>query len=100
MLVRMRREQAVVDEVSSFTSSKTPSLLNSVSNHIDQFIIIDRNTDIVTPLCTQLTYEGLIDETMGINHCKLYLRRRKKKEEIESVYVKERERVYINKGEV
>ncbi|KAI9278467.1 Sec1-like protein [Phascolomyces articulosus] len=69
MLVRMRREQAVVNEVSSFTSSKTPSLLNSVSNHIDQFIIIDRNIDIVTPLCTQLTYEGLIDETMGINHC-------------------------------
>ncbi|KAI7853803.1 Sec1-like protein [Circinella umbellata] len=69
MLVRMRREQAVVDEVSSFTSSKQPSLLNSVSNHIDQFIIIDRNIDIVTPLCTQLTYEGLIDETMGINHC-------------------------------
>ncbi|KAI8141985.1 Sec1-like protein [Fennellomyces sp. T-0311] len=69
MLVRMRREQAVVDEVSSFTASKTPSLLNTVSNHIDQFIIIDRNIDIVTPLCTQLTYEGLIDETMGINHC-------------------------------
>lgn len=66
----MRREQAIVDEVSSHTSSRNPSFLNTISNHIDQFIIIDRNIDIVTPLCTQLTYEGLIDETMGIQHCK------------------------------
>lgn len=71
MLLRMRREQAVVDEVSSHTASRNPSLLNTISNHIDQFIIIDRNVDLVTPLCTQLTYEGLIDETMGIRHCKL-----------------------------
>ncbi|KAL1931765.1 hypothetical protein VTP01DRAFT_9909 [Rhizomucor pusillus] len=69
MLLRMRREQAIVDEVSSHTSSRNPSFLNTISNHIDQFIIIDRNIDIVTPLCTQLTYEGLIDETMGIQHC-------------------------------
>ncbi|ORY99861.1 Sec1-like protein [Syncephalastrum racemosum] len=69
MLLRMRREQAVVDEVSSHTAARTPSLLNSVSNHIDQFIIIDRNVDVLTPLCTQLTYEGLIDETIKIQHC-------------------------------
>lgn len=69
MLLRMRREQSVTDEVSSTTSAKTPSLLNTISNHIDQFIIIDRNVDLVTPLCTELTYEGLIDETMGIKHC-------------------------------
>ncbi|KAJ8659540.1 hypothetical protein O0I10_004905 [Lichtheimia ornata] len=68
MLLRMRREHAVVDEVSSYTASRTPSLLNNISNHIDQLIIIDRNVDIVTPLCTQLTYEGLIDETMAINN--------------------------------
>ncbi|KAI9007510.1 Sec1-like protein [Phycomyces nitens] len=60
--------KAVVEEVASTTSAKTPSLLNTVSNHIDQFIIIDRNVDIITPLCTELTYEGLIDETMGIHH--------------------------------
>ncbi|KAI7881074.1 Sec1-like protein [Lichtheimia hyalospora FSU 10163] len=68
MLLRMRREHAVVDQVSSYTASRTPSLLNNISNHIDQLIIIDRNVDIVTPLCTQLTYEGLIDETMAINN--------------------------------
>ncbi|KAI8099584.1 Sec1-like protein [Halteromyces radiatus] len=68
MLLRMRREQAVVEEVSVSTAVKMPSLLNTVSNHIDQLIIIDRNVDTITPLCTELTYEGLIDETMGIRH--------------------------------
>jgi hypothetical protein len=29
-------------------------------------VILDRQADIVTPLCTQLTYEGLIDEIIGI----------------------------------
>lgn len=70
MLIRMRREQAIVDEVSSSTSRKTPSLLNSLSTHIDQLVIIDRNVDLFTPLCTQLTYQGLIDEIFGIKHCK------------------------------
>lgn len=70
MLIRMRREQSVVDEVSSSTMRKNPSLLNSLSTHIDQLVIIDRNVDLYTPLCTQLTYQGLIDEIFGIKHCK------------------------------
>ncbi|KAF7727274.1 hypothetical protein EC973_007790 [Apophysomyces ossiformis] len=69
MILRMRREQAVVDEVSPASAAKLPSLLNSVSSHIEQIIIIDRNVDMLTPLCTQLTYEGLIDEMMTIKHC-------------------------------
>jgi len=35
---------------------------------IDHLIIIDREVDLVTPLLTQLTYEGLIDEVFGINN--------------------------------
>lgn len=31
-------------------------------------ILLDREIDIVTPMCTQLTYEGLIDETLQIKH--------------------------------
>ncbi|CAO3695260.1 unnamed protein product [Umbelopsis ramanniana] len=68
MLIRMRREQAVVEEVSTSTSRQNPSLLNSLSTHIDQLVIIDRNVDLYTPLCTQLTYEGLIDEIFRIKH--------------------------------
>ena len=38
---------------------------------IDSMIVIDRQVDMVTPLCTQLTYEGLVDEVMGIKNCKV-----------------------------
>ena len=44
----------------------------NVSEAIDSLIIIDRNVDLVTPLLTQLTYEGLIDEFFGIQNCVLY----------------------------
>lgn len=33
---------------------------------IDRLIVIDRNVDLVTPFVFPLTYEGLIDEVMGI----------------------------------
>lgn len=33
---------------------------------IDVLLIIDRDVDPVTPLCTQLTYEGFVDEAVGI----------------------------------
>ncbi|CAG8487222.1 8957_t:CDS:10 [Diversispora eburnea] len=56
MLLRMRREVAVDD----------PSSTLVVSQNIDSLIIIDRSVDLITPLCTQLTYEGLIDEVFSI----------------------------------
>jgi hypothetical protein len=31
-------------------------------------IIIDRSVDWVTPMCTQLTYEGMLDEFIGIKN--------------------------------
>ncbi|XP_078360973.1 vacuolar protein sorting-associated protein 33A-like isoform X2 [Oculina patagonica] len=41
---------------------------NQVSPQIDTLLLIDRNVDLLTPLFTQLTYEGLIDELYGIHH--------------------------------
>lgn len=35
---------------------------------IDELILIDREVDCVTPMCTQLTYEGLLDEVLGIKN--------------------------------
>jgi vacuolar protein sorting-associated protein 33A len=35
---------------------------------LDSLIIIDRDVDFATVLLTQLTYEGLIEETVGIQH--------------------------------
>jgi hypothetical protein len=37
-------------------------------SQIDHLLLIDRGVDLLTPLATQLTYEGLIDEIFGINN--------------------------------
>eukprot|EP00049_Salpingoeca_infusionum_P015413 m.299592 g.299592 ORF g.299592 m.299592 type:complete len:630 (-) comp15872_c1_seq3:3997-5886(-) len=34
---------------------------------IDNVVIFDRQVDCITPMCSQLTYEGLIDEKFGIH---------------------------------
>lgn len=36
---------------------------------VDCLVLLDRTVDLVTPLSTQLTYEGLIDEMYNIKHC-------------------------------
>lgn len=43
---------------------------NQVSPQIDSLLLIDREVDLLTPLFTQLTYEGLIDELYGIQNSK------------------------------
>jgi len=52
ILFRMRREMA----------GQEPQ----ISSEIDHLILIDRDVDPITVLLTPLTYEGLIDETFGI----------------------------------
>lgn len=42
-------------------------------SQISQLILIDRRIDLITPLLTQLTYEGLLDEVFNINHGTLTL---------------------------
>lgn len=46
--------------------------LDFVTEHniseIHSAVLIDREVDMVTPLLTQFTYEGLIDELFGINN--------------------------------
>jgi len=55
MLLRMRREMGAEEPT-------------QIVPEIDTLILIDRQADMVTPMCTQLTYEGLIDEVFGINN--------------------------------
>lgn len=43
--------------------------MSSTSDKVDALIILDRRVDMITPLLTQLTYEGLIDECFGIQNC-------------------------------
>ena len=33
---------------------------------VDRLVLIDRDVDMATPMCTQITFEGLIDEITGI----------------------------------
>jgi hypothetical protein len=35
---------------------------------INTLILLDREVDMITPLCSQLTYEGLLDEFLHINN--------------------------------
>lgn len=66
LLNRMRVEEANTTDTNSYdTSASTRSKLN-VS--FDSLIIIDRNVDFASILLTQLTYEGLIDESFTIRH--------------------------------
>ncbi len=65
LLVRMRSEEdvnAANDPGNAYLTSfgLTPSAL------VENLIIVDREVDFPTILATQLTYEGLIDETFGI----------------------------------
>ena len=56
MLIKLREEVGREDEV--VDSELT----------IDELILVDRELDLVTPMLTPLSYEGLIDEIFGIQH--------------------------------
>ena len=59
MMMRMRRE------LEGQEPQTTPQ--------IDNLLIIDRTVDLLTPLLSQLTYEGLIDEIFGINNSRVLI---------------------------
>ncbi|KAJ2725083.1 Vacuolar protein-sorting-associated protein 33 [Coemansia sp. Benny D115] len=59
-LVRMRAEMMATNGNANGSGLAISSLFDSV-------VIIDRAVDLVTPLLTQLTYEGLISEVYGIS---------------------------------
>ncbi|KAI0974228.1 Sec1-like protein [Xylaria arbuscula] len=63
LLTRMRQE--ILAGEATDETNKTGLV---PSNSIESAIIIDREVDFVTPLLTQLTYEGLIDEVWGIQN--------------------------------
>jgi hypothetical protein len=63
LLGRMRQEIVAGED-----SNESAKLGLSPSTTIESLIVIDREVDYATPLLTQLTYEGLIDEVFGIQH--------------------------------
>ena len=65
LLLRMRKELDA-EESSGLTGLSARGLMPS--SNTESLVIIDREVDFGTALLTQLTYEGLIDETVGIKH--------------------------------
>lgn len=63
LLSRMRQELLAGED-----AEETDGAGLSPSTTIESVIIIDREVDFVTPLLTQLTYEGLIDEVFGVQN--------------------------------
>ncbi|KAK1752385.1 Sec1-like protein [Echria macrotheca] len=63
LLARMRQELLAGEDV-----NETDKTGLTPSTTTESVIIIDREVDFVTPLLTQLTYEGLIDEVFGIQN--------------------------------
>ncbi|KAG2050639.1 Sec1-like protein [Suillus hirtellus] len=57
--------KSLPDQPSPLSDSLIPSA------PFDSLIIIDRTVDMITPLLTQLTYEGLIDEFIGLKNSSL-----------------------------
>ena len=63
LLARMRQELIAGED-----TNESSKLGLTPSTTIESLIVIDREVDYATPLLTQLTYEGLIDEVVGIQN--------------------------------
>ncbi|KAK3328896.1 vacuolar protein sorting 33A-like protein [Apodospora peruviana] len=63
LLARMRQELLAGED-----ANETDKIGLTPSTTTESVILIDREVDFVTPLLTQLTYEGLIDEVFGIQN--------------------------------
>ena len=62
LLVRARKELDADQSTTPYTTMPSTS--------IESLIVIDRDVDFATPFLTQLTYEGIIEEFIGIKHNK------------------------------
>ncbi|GBG29626.1 Vacuolar protein sorting-associated protein 33A [Hondaea fermentalgiana] len=51
-----------------FATKRVAAQEGSSIGQIDTLLLIDRNLDLVTPMCTALTYESIIDKLMGIRN--------------------------------
>jgi hypothetical protein len=67
-----------IQRLATLLTRQTPKAANVSSSYpllsskIDSLIVLDRRVDMITPLLTQLTYEGLVDELIGIKNCKFF----------------------------
>ncbi|KAG9146546.1 hypothetical protein Leryth_020442 [Lithospermum erythrorhizon] len=58
----------VADMLNRMQDEEPVNMSNVSMPEINTLILLDREVDMVTPMCTQLTYEGLVDELLGISN--------------------------------
>ncbi|XP_031384419.1 vacuolar protein-sorting-associated protein 33 homolog [Punica granatum] len=58
----------VADILNRMQAEEPVNSSDIVVPEINTLIILDREVDMVTPMCSQLTYEGLLDEFLRVNH--------------------------------
>jgi vacuolar protein sorting-associated protein 33A len=63
IMLRLRREAIVEGEEEMIEPGE-----ESGESLVDAIVLLDREVDTITPFCTQLTYEGLTDEILGIKN--------------------------------
>eukprot|EP00249_Psilotum_nudum_P013983 c24607_g1_i1 orf=309-2105(-) len=66
--VKGKAAAQVADTLSRMQREKQMRMPVPVISEIDTLILLDRQVDMITPMCTQLTYEGLLDEILQINN--------------------------------
>lgn len=75
---------------------------SSQPSTIEHLLLIDRCVDLLSPLVTQLTYEGLIDEIFGIKDNMVQLPAKKfhdSQDSLTTMSLNEKERIILNSGE-
>lgn len=63
IMLRLRREAIVEGEIEMIEPGEEAG-----ESLVDAIVLLDREVDPITPFCTQLTYEGLTDEILGIKN--------------------------------
>ncbi|CAL0321291.1 unnamed protein product [Lupinus luteus] len=58
----------VADILNRMQTEEPVNSSDTVMPEINTVILLDREVDMVTPLCTQLTYEGLLDEFLHVSN--------------------------------
>ncbi|KAJ6901816.1 hypothetical protein NC651_019556 [Populus alba x Populus x berolinensis] len=58
----------IADILNHMQAEEPVNSSDMVMPEINTLILIDREVDMVTPMCSQLTYEGLLDEFLHINN--------------------------------
>jgi hypothetical protein len=62
-----------IEKEESLSNQKSSGISKNLHHDIDSLIILDRTVDLVTPLISQQSYEGLLDEVIGIQNASIEL---------------------------